>query len=153
MFGIIFCFSPLILLCYHLYLIKKRTSLSWGIKKGEICYHCKESLNLSNDIMVKRLLDPKDYSSLCVSCNRDRKIQQIKRPYTKWKFNFLNFLISDKFSKLNIIFIVSIALFIVGDVVLNFTGSKIRLWSIYGTMNFILYFVTIYRTIYTTQKK
>ena len=153
MFGIIFCFSPLILLCYHLYLIKKRTSLSWSIKKGEICYHCKESLNLSNDIMVKRLLDPKDYSSLCVSCNRDRKIQQIKRPYTKLKFNFLNFLISDKFSKLNIIFIVSIALFIVGDVVLNFTGSKIRLWSIYGTMNFILYFVTIYRTIYTTQKK
>jgi hypothetical protein len=114
--------------------------------------------------MIKRLLDccqswngfsfqPKDYSQLCVSCNRDRKIQQIKRPYTKWKFNFLNFLISDKFSKLNIIFIVSIALFIVGDVILNFTGSKIRLWSIYGTMNFILYFVTIYRTIYTTQKK
>jgi len=153
MIGLIYCFIPIFLLLYQLWVMKKRTSITWNIKKGEICYHCKESLNLSDDLLFKRLLDPTDYSQLCISCNRDKKIQQIKRPYLKWKFKFLNFIISKDFNKFNLIFVISIFSIIILDVILISIGTKIRLWPVYGTINLIFYLISIYRTFYTTTKK
>jgi hypothetical protein len=153
MFSLIYCFLPLLLSVFHVYLIKKRKSLSWNIRKGEICYHCKDSLNLSDDLILKRLLDPKNYCSLCVSCNRDRKIQQIKRPYLKWKFKMFNSMVSENTSKFNIIFIAIIFLLIALDIVLISVGIKFRLWPVYGTLNLLFYFFSIYKTFYTTSKK
>ena len=153
MFSLIFCFLPVLLAVFHTFLLKKRKSISWNIEKGEICYHCKESLNLSDDLILKRLLDPKDYSSLCVSCNRDRKIQQIKKPYLKWKFKFLNAIVTKSLSKISLIFMVIVFSLIALDVILIFSGIKFRLWPIYGSLNLIFYFITIYKTIYTSPKK
>lgn len=153
MFSLIYCFLPVLLAAVHILLIKKRNSISWNIEKGEICYHCKESLNLSDDLMFKRLLDPKDYSSLCVSCNRDRKIQQIKKPYLKWKFKFLNSIVTKDLSKINLIFMVIVFSLIALDVILLFAGIKFRLWPLYCTLNLLYYFLTISKTLYTTTKK
>lgn len=153
MFSIIYCFIPVFLAGYQLYLMKVRESVQWKTKKGKICYHCKEDLHLSDDAMLKRLLDTRDFSQLCVSCNRDRKITQIRNPLIKWKFKFLKFIISENFQKLNIIFMVSVFSVIVLDLVLIFLGFKFRLWPVYGTLNLIYYLISIYKTFYTSTKK
>jgi hypothetical protein len=153
MFSLIFCLLPLVFAFYHFSLIKKRKSLSWEIKKGEICYHCKDSLNIDNDVIVSRILDNNDFSRLCVSCNRNIKIKQINRPYLKSKYQFLKFLVSGDFSAVNVVYILSIVSLIVTDIFLLYFNTGFRLWPIYGTMNLIFNFINIYRTLYTTTKK
>lgn len=153
MFSVIYCCIPIILFVLQLYLMKSRTSVLYKIKRGEICYNCKESLNVSDYLLWKRISNYADYSQLCVSCDRDKKLTQIKKPLlVKWKYNFLKFLINNS-KKFNITSVVIILSLIISDLILGFFGYKFGLWIIYGTLNLIFYFISLKRILYTSIKK
>jgi hypothetical protein len=62
-------------------------------------------------------------------------------------------MVGENTSKFNIIFIGIIFLLIALDIILISVGIKFRLWPVYGTLNLLFYFFSIYKTFYTTSKK
>jgi hypothetical protein len=153
MFAIIFCFLPILFMGFQLFLLKKRTSLGWEIKKGQVCYNCKEDLNLPDGDLWNRLMKSGDYSKICISCSRDRKISLLRNPLIKWKFKIQKMLITDKLDKMNWIFLTTVFFFIISDVVLKFMGVNLPLWIVYGSLNFIWWVLLTWKTLYTTIKK
>lgn len=153
MFSVIYCLFPVLLIPISIYLSQKRKSLSWEIKKGKICYHCKEDINLSDDILMSRIMMNKDYKKLCTKCSRDIKIDSIKNPIIFLKYKFDKYLISKKSDELNWYFAGSVFMLITVDIILTICGYKIGLYLLYGTLNIIFWIISIYKIIYTTQKK
>ena len=153
MFSIIYCLLPLVFIFFQFSILKKRNSLSWEIKKGKICYNCKEDLNLSEKDTFDRLMKSEDYSKLCISCSRDRKISLLKYPSLILKYKFQKYLISQKFNKLNIYFLISVLFFIILDVIFKINGISSSLYLVYGSINIIYWCISIYRTIYMSNKK
>jgi hypothetical protein len=153
MFAIIFCFLPFLFFIFQFYFLKKRKSLSWEIKKGHICYNCKESLDISEREIWDRMMKSDDYSKICLSCNRDRKLSSLKNPLLKWKFKIQKILITDRLDKLHWIFSPIVFSLIILDVIFIFSGVKFRLWVFYGSFNLIWWSIITCKTIYTTTKK
>jgi len=154
MFVIVFCFIPILFTILHFYLLKKRKSLDWEIKKGQICYNCKEDLNISEKESWDRIMKSEDFSKLCVSCNRDQKISSLSNPFFRWKYKFQKVLISNnKYNKITLIFPIVVFSSIILDLVLKFNHIYLNLWILSGFVNIIWYSIMTWRTIYTTQKK
>ena len=152
MFSIIYCLLPLVFIFFQFSILKKRNSLSWEIKKGKICYNCKEDLNLSEKETFERLMKSEDYSKICIPCSRDRKISLLQYPYLIIKYKFQKYLISQKFNKLNIYFLISVLFFIILDVIFKINGISSSLYLVYGSINIIYWCISIYRTIYMSNK-
>lgn len=153
MFSIIFCFLPILFMIFQLYLLKSRNSVTWEIKKGHICYNCKEDLNISEKDSWDRMMKSEDFSKLCISCSRDQKISALKSPLLKWKFKIQKRMIGDKFDKLYWFFTPAVFLVIVLDLILMFYKIRLNLWIVYGSINLIWWILMIWRSLYTTQKK
>lgn len=130
-----------------MFLTLKRKSLSWEIKKGKICYHCKEDLELSSEEM--RLMLDTDNSKLCTSCSRDMKINSIRNPLISLKYKFQKYLISKNSDKLIWYFTISVFFFI--GIMILFDLKHLS-W-IYSSINILFWIFSIYKIIYTTQKK
>ena len=152
-FKIIYSLFPLLLVLFYYIYNKTRKNVSWNITKGEICYSCKQSLELEDSILVSRILNTHDFKSICKSCNRNNKILQLQRPFLKWKFKVQNFLISNKFSKFYFTTPVVILIIILIDFISFFTHHKLNLWWLYGTLNIFFYCVIFLRLKYTSVNK
>lgn len=153
MFSIIFCFLPIIFMIFQFYLLKNRNSVTWEIKKGKICYNCKEDLNISKEDEWDRFLRTEDFSKLCTTCNRDRKISSLKNPLLRCKFKIEKIMISNKFDKISWGLTIISFLSIVFDLILMFYKIKLNLWIVYGSINLIWWILMVWRGLYTTQKK
>lgn len=153
MFSIIYSLFPLILIPVSMFLTIKRKSLTWEIKKGKICFNCKEDLNLSDKDLMSRIMVDTDHSKLCTTCLRDLKIKSIRNPLINLKYKFQKYLISKKSDKLIWYFVGSVFFFIGLDVVLMFFGLKLHLSWIYSSINIVFWIYSIYKILYTTQKK
>ena len=136
-----------------MYLMKSRESVSWDVRKGKKCYNCKDDLDLSNEDLLKRLLDDKNHKRLCISCSRDMKLSLIKNPISSLKFKFHKYLFSEESDKMVYYFTVFVFFFILLDIILMIFGIRAKLYLIYGTVNIIFWIVNTYKTIYTTTKK
>jgi hypothetical protein len=151
-FSLLFNIIPFILIPISMYLTKKRKSLIWEIRKATICYNCKEDLGLSEMKLLSRIMDPKDFSKLCVQCTRDIKIESIKNPTLNLKYKFKKYLISKKSDKL-IWYFTAAAFFFIGlDITLMLFEIKLGLSWIYGSVNIIFWLVSIYKIFLTTKK-
>lgn len=153
MFKLIYLLLPLLLGVIYYFFSRKRKLLDWNIRKGVICYNCKEDMNLDDGILLSRVLDLTDFKILCKVCNRENKISQLKKPYLKWKFQFQSFVVSKKFKKIYWIFPTIICSIIFIDTLSIFLDHRLELWPIYGTLNLIFYFLFFYKLKYTTIKK
>ena len=58
-------------------LINKNVSISWEIKKGVLCYSCKERTSDNEDDWIYNLDINKEDIKLCTSCERDEKLGSI----------------------------------------------------------------------------
>jgi len=93
-----------------------------------------------------------DFSKICISCSRDRKISLLKKPLFIWKYKFQKAIVSNKF-KIHWIFLPIIFFFIILDVILIFCGIRLGLWLVYGSLNIIWWLIITYKTYYTTIEK
>jgi len=153
MFLIIFSLFPLLLIPITMMLTAKRKSLSWEIKKGKICYNCKDNLNLSDKDLMSRIMVDTDRSKLCTSCSRDMKINSIRNPLISLKYKFQKYLASKKSDNLIWYFSIAAFFFIVLDILLVFFGIKLHLSLTYSSINIIFWSLSIYKILYTTTKK
>jgi hypothetical protein len=153
MFSIIFCFLPILFMIFQFYLLKSRNSVTWEIKKGQICHNCKVDLNISEKDKFGRMMKSEDFSKLCITCNRDQKISGLKNPLLRWRFKIQKRMISDKFDKLYWFFTPVVFLVIITDLILMFYKIRLNLWIVYGSINFIWWILMIWKSLYTTQKK
>jgi hypothetical protein len=133
--------------------MKSRESVSWDVRKGKKCYNCKDNLDLSNEDLLKRLLDDKNHKRLCISCSRDMKLSLIKNPISSLKFKFHKYIFSKESDKMVYYFTVFVFFFILLDIILMIFGIKSKIYLIYGTINIFFWIVNTYKTIYTTTKK
>lgn len=153
MFSIIFSLFPLLLIPITMILTAKRKSLSWEIKKGKICYNCKDNLNLSDKDLMSRIMVDTDHSKLCTSCSRDMKINSIRNPLISLKYKFQKYLASKKSDNLIWYFSIAAFFFIVLDILLVIFGIKLQLSWTYSSINIIFWSLSIYKILYTTTKK
>ena len=155
MFAILFCFFPFLFMFWNMRLLKKRTSLTYEIKKGQVCFNCKTDLGLDNNDKVKRIMDQHDYFRLCTSCNRDRKINSLNSKFFLYKYNFQKYLASKKSDKLVWYFTIPVLLFIFLDILFKVTHIEtngIFTW-VYATLNIIYWSIVTYKQYYTSIKK
>lgn len=153
MFSVIYCFLPLLFIPFNILLDKRRESISWEVKRGKKCFSCKENLDLPEEDLFKRILDDKELTQLCVSCSRDMKLSLIKNPISSLKFKFHKYLFSNKSNNIVYYFTIGVFIFILLDTYLIYSGIRMKLYLIYGTMNIIFWIVNTYKTYYTTIKK
>jgi len=153
MLYLFFCLLPILIIPISMYLTIKRDSLNWEIKKGKICYHCKSTLNLSDKDLMSRIMIDRDFTTLCLQCSRDNKINSIKNPILKYKYRFQKYLVQKKSDKITIYFAITSFFFITLDIILVAFSIKTRLSLVYGSINLIFWFINIYKILYTTKKK
>lgn len=153
MISVIYSLFPILLIPISMILMVRRKSLSWEIKKGKICYNCKDNLNLSDKDLMSRLVDDNCHSKLCTSCLRDIKINSIRNPLFNLKYKFQRYLIDKKSDKLIWYFFGSVFFFIGLDILLMYFGIKLHLSWIYSTINIVFWIFSIYKILYTTTKK
>ncbi len=154
MITIIWCFLPFLFIFWNMKLLKKRKSVSFEIKKGQICFNCKTDLGLSDSDKFKRIMDANDFYRLCVCCNRDRKINSLSSRLLKYKYILQKFLASKKSDKLIWWFLVPVFFFILLDILFKIIGFGVYgIPWIYGSINIIYWCLITYKNYYTSIKK
>lgn len=130
------------LLIFFLYtmafvLIRKNVSLSWEIKKGVLCYSCKERTSDNEDDWIYNLDISKDFK-LCTSCERDEKLGSLiyKNDNHKWVNRFKKYLVSKKSNKMIFIYLGTLFALFTIDLLFHFTVLKNI--HIFGTTSIIL---------------
>lgn len=135
-------------------LINKNVSQSWEIKKGVLCYSCKERTSDNEDDWIYNLDISKEDFKLCTSCERDEKLGSLiyKNDNHKWVNRFKKYLISKKSDKMIFIYVGALfALFSI-DLLFHFTVLKnIHIFGATSTVLNILYaFIFYYKVKLTT---
>jgi hypothetical protein len=123
-------------------LINKNVSLNWEIKKGVLCYSCKERTSDNEDDWIYNLDISKEDFKLCTSCERDEKLGSLiyKSDNHKWINRFKRYLVSKKSDKMIFIYVGALfALFFI-DLLFHFTVLKnIHIFGETSTVLNILY--------------
>lgn len=154
MFVLIWTFIPFVFIIWNITVLKRRKLVTFEIKRGIICWECKNRLNTTEEELWKRIGSDKDYSSICNSCNRDIKIKSLKNKFFSYRKSIQEYLICGNSNKLIYIFI-SIVLFLVAlDIILKLSSIDIvGLQWLYGGVNIFYWSIMVYRSYITTIKK
>ena len=128
--------------------IKKYTSLTWEIKKGIICYSCKEKVSDDEADWMYNLDMNKEDFKLCLACDRDQKLDQfvpVRSLSQKNSNKFKKYLISKKGDKILYFYISSFVLFFLIQLSLYLIGFKnSNLFSISTSIINIIYALFFY---------
>lgn len=116
------------------------------MKFGKVCYSCKEELGIEQDKYYENLLNSKEDYTLCTSCKRDSKLDEIINHSKLSKLNkFKLYLISDSYNRLFKILILLLVIFCIVDITLKVVFD-IKAFSYFYNSFLVLYWVLmIYR--------
>ena len=123
-------------------LINKNVSLSWEIKKGVLCYSCKERTSDNEDDWIYNLDINKEDIKLCTSCERDEKLGSLiyKIDNHKWINRFKRYLVSKKSDKMIFIYVGALFAIFAIDLLFHLTILKnIHIFGVISTVLNILY--------------
>lgn len=137
---------PLIYILYYVYIISKRDNIKFEIVRGIRCYNCKSIIKDESEYF-NILLDKKSDICLCVTCNRDIKINSTFNRFTDIFYKFKKHIIKNNIS---IFYILPFALiFLTIDLVF-----KIKIFSyLYNITLYTYWILTIYQTRLVSIKK
>jgi hypothetical protein len=77
MITFLFTLIPFVFIVYYIFIMKKSKYVSSDLKSGEICYSCKEKMDIDRLEVLENLLNNKSNYRLCQSCKRDEKLDEI----------------------------------------------------------------------------
>jgi hypothetical protein len=146
MIAALFPLITFIFIIYYLIIIKKRSYISYDLKSGGVCYSCKDKIDISEKDVFQNLLDNKSNYSLCTSCKREEKLDEIMNISRLSMINkFKLYLIGEKYSKLIKILIFILIILCIGDITLKVIFD-IK-WSTYFYNIFLFFYwsLIIYR--------
>ena len=116
-FNLLLSLSPFLFLIYFIISMKKREGISYDIKKGYKCYSCKEDIEsfddrvqkLSNGQITSDEMTALEKLSLCKSCERDIKLNQLTSDgfIHNIKHKIDEYLLTEKSNKMPLIFILT----------------------------------------------
>jgi hypothetical protein len=152
---ILILFSTISIICTIFFysktfiLLKKKKSHTWELKKGIMCYSCKEIIN-EDDWKFNHDISKEDFK-LCTSCERDQKLDEfIPSNFIKQKYinNFKKYLISKKSNKIIVIYIILVISLLSTDIITKLVGLKdIKIFSLsLSFINILCSIIVFYRT-------
>jgi len=154
MFGFIFSIMPFIFILYYMRIVSKSKYVSSDLKSGEICYSCKEKIEVDRECLIKNLIYNNPNYSLCQLCKRDEKIDEI---VNNRKLSIINkfklYLIGDRYNRLFKILIVLLIIFCIIDVTLRSVFDIKGFNYFYNTFLFCYWALLIYRNKLISIKK
>jgi hypothetical protein len=118
--SLIFTFISFSFIVYYIILVKKSEYISSDLKSGEICYSCKEKLEVEQDEVFQNLINNKTNYQLCQSCKRDEKLDEIVNHSRLSIINrFKLYLISEKDNRLLLYLVFLLLIFCITDITLK----------------------------------
>jgi len=142
MFSLIFSLIPIFLIIFYFFNIKRIGGMDTYIKNllnkknGISCYECNSDLD--------HMFPVKDDPKVCKSCERDRRVNFLIKPFKSKYYDFDKIFFDAKFDRYLSILIISAIGLILLNVVLSF--FDIRLSSIPNNILLIIYWcLMIYR--------
>ena len=120
MISLIFTLIPFIFIIYYMTTLGKSNYVTSDLKSGEMCYCCKEKMEVDQVELLENLINNKDNYRLCQSCKRDEKLDEIVNHSKLSKLNrFKLYLISDSYNRLFKVFIALLLIFCITDITLK----------------------------------
>jgi len=152
--SLIFTFISFSFIVYYIILVKKSEYISSDLKSGEICYSCKEKLEVDQDEVFQNLINNKTNYQLCQSCKRDEKLDEIVNHSRLSIINrFKLYLISEKYNRLLLYLVFLLLIFCITDIILKITFD-IKWFSYFYNLFLVFYWsIIIYRHKLISTKK
>ena len=154
MISILFTIIPFIFIVYYIFIVRKSKYVTSDLKSGEICYSCKEKMEIDQVELFENLINNKTNYRLCQSCKRDEKLDKIVNHSKLSKINrFKLYLISDSYNKIFKISIALLLIFCIVDITLKVVFD-IKVFSyFYNTFLVCYWLLLIYRHKLISTKK
>jgi hypothetical protein len=141
--SLIFSLLPFIFIVYYLSITSKSKYVSSDLKSGEICYSCKEKMDIDREELLENLLNNKTNYRLCQSCKRDENLDKIVNHSKLFKLNrFKLYLISDDYNKFAKILLGFLLIFCITDITLKIVFN-IKGFSYFYNAFLVVYWVLI----------
>ena len=146
MISLLFTLIPFIFIIYYMTTLGKSNYVTSDLKSGEMCYCCKEKMEVDKEELLENLINNKSNYKLCQSCERDQKLDEIVNHSKLSKLNrFKLYLISDSYNKLFKISITLLLIFCIVDITLKVVFD-IKVFSyFYNTFLVCYWLLLIYR--------
>ena len=146
MITFLFTLIPFVFIVYYIFIMKKSKYVSSDLKSGEICYSCREKMDIDRMEVLENLLNNKSNYRLCQSCKRDEKLDEIVNHSKLSKINkFKLYLISDSYDKFFKILLVLLLIFCITDVTLKVVFNIKGFSYFYNTFLVCYWLLLIYR--------
>lgn len=144
--SLIFSLLPFIFIVYYLSITSKSKYVSSDLKSGEICYSCKEKMDIDREELLENLLNNKTNYRLCQSCKRDEKLDKIVNHSKLSRLNkFKLYLISDDYNKFAKILLGFLLIFCITDITLKVVFNIKGFSYFYNTFLVVYWVLIIYR--------
>ncbi len=154
MISLLFSLLPFAFIVYYMAIISKSKYVSYDLKSGEICYSCKEKMDIDRDELLENLLNNKTNYRLCQSCKRDEKLDKIVNHSKLSRLNkFKLYLISDDYNKFAKILLGFLIVFALSDVTLKVLFNIKEFSYFYNTFLVCYWLLLIYRHKLISTKK
>lgn len=143
-------FTVFFMMFYLFRVYKKKTMITWNIRRGDNCYSCKEFIDEKPYWWNSKTgeIDNSENFKMCTSCNRDEKLDDIIKPIFKLKTlnNFKKFLYSEKSNKFIIFLLIIMILSMVIDYSVRFFFNTKILFFLYPLTATIYWGIFYYKT-------
>jgi hypothetical protein len=146
MISLLFTLLPFAFIVYYMITMNKSKYVSSDLKSGEICYSCKEKMDIDKEEVLENLINNKSNYRLCQSCKRDEKLDEIVNHSKLSKLNkFKLYLISDSYDKFFKILLILLLIFCITDVTLKVVFNIKGFSYFYNTFLVCYWLLLIYR--------
>ena len=152
--SLIFSLIPFVFIIYYMFTVNKSKYVSSDLKIGEICYSCREKIEISEKERFENILNNKSNYRLCQSCKRDEKLDKIVNHSKLSRLNrFKLYLIGDDYNKFAKVLLVCLVIFCIADVTLKVVFGIKGFTYFYNTFLVFYWLLLIYRHKLISTKK
>jgi hypothetical protein len=152
--SLIFSLLPFAFIIYYMFIVNKSKYVSFELKVGEICYSCREKIEINEKERFENILNNKANYSICKSCKRDEKLDEIVNHSKLSRLNrFKLYLISDDYNKFAKILLGFLVVFCITDITLKIVFDIKGFTYFYNTFLVFYWLLLIYRHKLISTKK
>ncbi len=152
--SIIFSLLPFAFIVYYMIMIKNTKYVSMDLRNGEMCYCCKDKIDIDKNALLNNILNNKTNYRICKACQRDEKLDEIVNHSKLSKINkFKLFLLSEKYDKFSRYLLFSLVFFVSFDLVLKLVFQIKWFTPIYNLYLVCYWVLLIYRHKLISTKK
>ena len=127
-------------------MVKKTKYISMDLRNGEMCYCCKNKIEMSKSDVLYNILNNKKNYTICKSCQRDEKLDKLVNNNRLSKLNrFKLFLLSEKYDRVSKYLLISLVILLSFDLVLRLVFQIEWFSPIYNFYVIFYWLLIIYR--------